>query len=365
MVLKVAGCYHQYRESYNKDPEAADLNLEADIWNSLKDMKGEWAERIDSTLFQGTPGTFVRNCPVLQHPEMIKDILRTELSDKTSKANSFAEFYQIRKGMGEAISGIKAGRHNFQTTCWECGQTGEFSCTGCPAVYCSSECNVKAWGEGHKEMCPIVKQKYQLFEKSLVQIDAARNEDGSSPYRIPVELEHALAYSTLFCEIHPVPQESTWPLQNHLVGPDLAVFQQNWGRISRGEWWVFSEPDSQEDYDRELKCDEDNYFKVINERLLYDFFGLANNSSITVANYCEEVANEDLRFAEEMKEHFGALMPPEHFMNHYKKEFKFDFKYRPCVYKLDDSPVSESYLSQLRRQYRERMIEFLRKIYHK
>jgi hypothetical protein len=231
----------------------------------------EWSSRLDQELFNGRRGSFLRLCPLLltRNPMEFEGAF-VELCQgvdwgKYEMDSSAAE--TKKTSVVIAARGIVEGAHEAKNTCWECCESGArapFRCASCHvALYCCRQCQESAWNGGHKEKCKQLEMKYKLFTKSVAALDAA-HETG--------EMRCRLLMFMYTCPVFPHEEAENRVTTEIPAGPSISTFYENLGRVLRGEWWLYADPDSKANFF--AKCtDANGYFFGLATLLSYDLFG--------------------------------------------------------------------------------------------
>jgi hypothetical protein len=164
-----------------------------------------------------------------------------------------------------------------------------------------------------------MKVKYDLYTISVAAVDAA-HEMGIVH---GIRLNHTSDYDLLaIMFLRPVFYEEE--AQNNInsmvpAGPSMSTFYENLGRVVRGEWWLYANPDSGHDFCSKCRADKLlSYFQALATVLCYDFFGytaakFGRNDPTFVTSHFEESS-----FLTNLQESFCATMSGEFFLEMYQ-----------------------------------------------
>ena len=133
------------------------------------------------------------------------------------------------------------------------------------AGYCSRECQVTAWKEGHKSACKNLHSRYTEFQKSLKAVDDAHSSSEETQLELyGTTLNDGIDYDILR---RTTLRQSMMDVDGNIVDtglPSMQDFYMNLGRVTRGEWWFF--PNAEEAaYAEELNRGKEDgeHFRVL------------------------------------------------------------------------------------------------------
>lgn len=277
----------------------------------------EWSGHLDSEVFGRRRGSFLRRCPLLLNSEEFDQVMEESIAKAASRNVEYDfKFDSIR----QAALAVAEGAHDVLNTCWECEERSQSlsACSACQiARYCSRECQTNAWKSGHKTKCKDLKVMHGLFLESIDAIDAAHKTGELHGFQLNARWEYELT-SAMFN----IPIFDEEGRRNHAesevpAGPSMVFFYENLGRVMRGEWWVFDEPDSVHDY--ETKCEDHSmYCRCLGINLCYDYFGFAA-AKYGVVDPAKVISISHGDLFKELGTVFGVKMPPQVFLECFKK----------------------------------------------
>jgi len=148
--------------------------------------------------------------------------------------------------------------------------------------YCSRECQVKAWREGHKTKCPNLEETTKQFEQMLAEADAAQNLERLRNFPLSYHTDSYIV-ERYFALPKGFMTESDYNpnTTNKLEGPSMPIFYANLERVVKGEWWFFGSPKK---YTRrqstELNWKMVPYFVALSHLLMFDIIPYAEKCNI-------------------------------------------------------------------------------------
>jgi len=176
--------------------------------------------------------------------------------------------------------GVAAGECVTMKTCWECDKLPPHraapleSCSRCQtAVYCSKQCQTKAWKSGHKHTCSGLKSKMHQFEQLIQEVDDM-HEQGSDFHglRLGYIPDYTISLNALLIPLD---------MPAYIDGPSMNIYYSNLERIVKGEWWPFGNPTKYEPKDEpEMPADmDDQQFGYISLLLTHDLIPYVEKGS--------------------------------------------------------------------------------------
>lgn len=179
----------------------------------------------------------------------------------------------------------------------------------CQLWFRPSECQRKAWNEGHRQMCQVLCSKHEMLDQFFDAINLANMEnDGNSTSNIPrsSSQDHFVAYILLFppCLFPDV------ILNGEMQRPRMNVFYENIARVYRRQWWFYPP-------NEELTVEE--YLRR-RDQLPHTHFYEQEWNLFKSLIYClgfDSILHPD-SFANDKKEEFGLAMPAERFLTLYR-----------------------------------------------
>jgi len=236
-------------------------NVSLLLKESVDEVCEMWADRLDKALFRGKTGMFLKKCPLygvtpetFHKPGMpiriIADTAGTHAHASWSKEQKIVADFK-KDCLLNAAHNVALGLQDVKYMCWECENFAECDiqhCAKCKtARYCSRDCQVSAWKQGHKLKCNALRSRYAAFEKSFKTIDDANKNPTDSAAAAVIECGIALSdevdYAVLrMITVLPGLYEGTeWGKQ--LGGRQMEIFYKNIARIARGEFWFYDDAD--------------------------------------------------------------------------------------------------------------------------
>jgi len=197
--------------------------------------------------------------------------------------------------------------------CWECGASVKDLkvCAACSvARYCSRECQHKAW-KSRRKFCPDQKEQFSCLLENFRIADATHAAGMVHGFYPNKEFDYGA--TAIFSALR-----STWTMA--AVGPSLEFMYKNIAHIARGDWWIYSAPDSFEQYKKKaasgtlLLHDGSSELLEIIMCLCYDLHGFVSKTTggpVTTAAV-EAALAPTLGTID-----FGAKMPAEFFVASY------------------------------------------------
>jgi hypothetical protein len=116
--------------------------------------------------------------------------------------------------------------------------------------------------------------KYNLYLKSVAAINAAHETGVIHGIRLYETVEYKQLIFIFNLPVFGDAEEEAENIVNSdiLAGPSMLTFYENLGRVVRGEWWLYANPDSTSDFrskcTRKIKC-----FFLLASYLSNDLFG--------------------------------------------------------------------------------------------
>jgi len=213
---------------------------------------------------------------------------------------------------------VALGSHYYKHICWECesfSEGGLQHCAKCKsASYCSRDCQISAWKQGHKLKCSALRSKYAAFEKSFKTVDDA--------YKIPIDsaaaaaviecgiaLSYKVDYAVLrHISLMPSPYEGV-ECGKILGEPQMEVFYKNIVRVDRGEFWFYDDAAYADYKEANLTQENENtFFELLCTFMCYDFFGISPSSTFPESSAVMRI-----------KDRYGGVgMPASTFIRMYK-----------------------------------------------
>lgn len=310
-------------------PESCSLPVK----ESLDEVCELWADRLDKSLFRGKTGAFLKKCslygvtPETFHKKGMPFRLFIDNYDERWCSEKRRVTKVKKDTILAAARNVALGLQDVKHMCWECKSFSKDAqcCSKCKtAKYCSKECQVASWKQGHNENCKGLRSRYDAFEKSMKTVDGAhKNTTDSAAVTALIECKIALSdeidYRVLELMTSLPPYKGT-RLEPILGEPQMEFFYKNIGRVARGEFWFYKDVDDTAYNEVNLMETEMPYFLGLCVFLCYDYAmaspsiefdessyvmrfrstneGMAMSASrfILVYNSCRSTANSTDRF---------------------------------------------------------------------
>jgi len=136
-----------------------------------------WEQRFDDIFANGRRGAFRRHAFGPSLSLEVHEAALNEIDCRIATDSMLPYVHTI-------CCGVAAGHGVTMKTCWECdklpphGAAPLESCSRCQtAVYCSKQCQTKAWKSGHKHTCSGLKSKMHQFEQLIQEVDDMHEQD--------------------------------------------------------------------------------------------------------------------------------------------------------------------------------------------
>ena len=268
-----------YKEKAETFPK---MDLKVLVKQATDETCEEWAERLDKLFFRSKKGAFLKKSPLYHiEPRRFEEYNMPLQKLKRTQANLEIRRDVKKTSILHAAKDVILGVYHIKKTCWQCkkneGNVSLQVCGKCNvASYCSRDCQVAAWKQGHKPACKNLRSKFDEFQKSLKIVDEAHDDDGKTGVLEGFTLNDGVDYDVL--------RRTT--LRVGVMTPDgekvefglrsMEHFYDNLGRVVRGEWWFF--PDADETtYKQEIEGGKDDG-EVF--RSLCDFMTYSSESDV-------------------------------------------------------------------------------------
>jgi hypothetical protein len=254
----------------------------------VEDTCWSFQDRFDQVCYQGERGAFLHYCRLvglteIEWQELVQETIlqaqgRLVVDDDDDDDSKEEELppvpctpnpQQVVRELQEAL-----------TTCWECHGSHQSSscrvvdcgttstdtmttmmmvCSQCSIPrYCSQKCQAIAWASGHSTRCrTVLKHTHALMKETLAIVSHAAAT--RSIHGIHTDPIRDFMFSTLVMDpqIHMIKtqfilttreQEEEENDMMMLEGPSMKFYYQNLAAIRRGEWWVFTDPCTEDDF---------------------------------------------------------------------------------------------------------------------
>lgn len=266
-----------------------------------------WAKRLDRYYYPGKRGTFLRTCPLYEISEDDWDGVMEMQYDigREKRQEVIVRAAKIERDASLAALAVSDRIDEVWKTCWHCKATASDSklCSSCSvARYCSKDCQRSAWHEGHKNTCQTHKQIYDATLEQLDIVDAAHEAGGTMH---GIYLNDEIDYRTVMIMAGEV--------EDGMKGPSMEYFYENLARIDRGEWWIFNNPDSLNDFG-----DNRSTLAGITKVLCYDLhnYVASRNDGKVDSSAIESLFGPDSEVMKQSRDP-GTKMPAEYLINFY------------------------------------------------
>lgn len=278
-----------------------------------------WSTQLDRTYFNGETGAFLRSCLLYGLSQEQWETLFKEDHDSAveNERKTSRQASKVQEGARRAAYAVAIGADEVWNNCWQCGKHSAKDlkvCSRCSvARYCGHECQLDAWNGGHKRVCSKYKLHYQQLLEQLRIAETAHEVGTIHGIQPNLHFDHSVITTVINAK---VTQETM------ILEPSLAHFHKNMGHIARGEWWVFSEPDSLQEFREKIEENGDvqlkmnRYLQEIRRVLCVDLHGFV--ASFSDGNVTSELIEAVLCGSKLMK--LGAKMPAEYFLDFYGRQ---------------------------------------------
>lgn len=190
-------------------------------------------------------------------------------------------------------------------------------------------------------MCKTLKEKHDALLENLNDVNLAHERVTTEGLKLNDRLDYHLcrmisveSLDGIFPSYvdHPVEAEGGDDEDNEPMliapdGPSMKIFYKNLRRISKGDWWIFPDPDSMDMYKQKVKkpgsyslsLDDDiAYFSSIVYSLTYDLFSFLEYFEEEARPSAMSLIIANSRFIQ-AHETTGAVMPFQRFMYVYQE----------------------------------------------
>lgn len=210
-----------------------------------------WSKRLDRKYFHGKTGAFLRSCRIYglsQQKHIFKERYETD-TENYRKHRIRAK--KVKQDARRAALVFQSGADEVWSHCWQCGEkVADLKvCSRCSvARYCGRECQLTAWSGGHKQVCSKYKLYYETMLENLRIADEVHEAGTIHGFQPNESFDHGMIIAINQLKV-------TGAAMNYELS--LACFYKNVGHIIRGDWWIYSEPDTLEEFkEKMLRKDE-------------------------------------------------------------------------------------------------------------
>eukprot|EP00555_Chaetoceros_dichaeta_P011468 CAMPEP_0198262182 /NCGR_PEP_ID=MMETSP1447-20131203/10742_1 /TAXON_ID=420782 /ORGANISM="Chaetoceros dichaeta, Strain CCMP1751" /LENGTH=367 /DNA_ID=CAMNT_0043950337 /DNA_START=3 /DNA_END=1103 /DNA_ORIENTATION=- len=313
--------FERAREHLNQENSNSSLLLK----ESVDEVCEMWAVRLDKALFSGKAGRFLKNCPLYgvtpeaYHKPGMPMSLFADANDSSwdQEQDRMSDFK--KEHLLTVAHNVARGLQDVKHMCWECESFAECDlqlCAKCKtARYCSRDCQVSAWKNGHKLKCNALRSRYAAFEKSFKTVgDAYKNPvDSAAAAMIEcgIALSDEIDYRVLGLLVsNPTPLEGHELIKKH-GGAQMEFFYKNIARVARGEFWFYDDADVDDAayaVSKEVDLKEKHYFMLLCSLMVYNYVEMAHNIKFGESSCVMRMKDENE----------GVGMPASRFIEIYK-----------------------------------------------
>jgi MYND finger len=238
----------------------------------VEDTCWDFQDRCDQVYYQGEHGAFLHYCRLVgltktEWQDLVQETILEALGRFVVEEEEEEEEEEYGKEEPAPITTnplqqVARELQEALTTCWECHGTQSchdfgntmMVCSQCKIPrYCSKKCQATAWASGHSKRCRAdLKYTHALMKETLAVIShaaAARSIHGIHTY--PVR-DFMFATVVMDPQIQWIKHQFFMTLED-IEGPSMKFYYQNLAAIRRGEWWVFTDPCTEDDFQEILE----------------------------------------------------------------------------------------------------------------
>ena len=194
-----------------------------------------------------------------------------------------------------ALSGVLRGLDVARDTCWQCGHWVEelWTCSACLLYrYCSKECQLTSWKNGHQLCCSSTRPCIKLYEQAFARVKQV-NSSGSV-HSIHTCPRIDLTVAELFGQPLPWPSIA-WNDGVEPDGPSMEYFYHNLSAIFRDEWFFFPTNANNGKRDGILSQEQKEYYlETVLPRLCFDLEGAMRKNILSGKESSKPLDVQDL-----------------------------------------------------------------------